>query len=1035
MIDLPKIFSVIYILTAGFGLMIGMYILRIKRGAWENRTFFICTISLVFWALGLGLALSSETEEASLMWRRVAAVGWGIFFSLLLQFLIALTGRNALLKKWWTYVLLYLPAVLSVLVFAIPTALNPAPFTMVRTAMGWTNVAENNGWDIFYMVYYLTYTAVGLALVWYWGARSGDRNIKKQSIIIVVSFLGALVLGTLTDMMANTLLGVTIPQMGPVFILIPIFAIYMMMKRYGLLHHISISTNEEILNPIARRKIYRYLSIALFAGALLIFLTQYVMYDNGDLLKTLIFSAAFIVIGLVIQMVNKLKIVNRAKDLINIICVSLVIPAATLYFIDFASVTVWAFPFILIIVSLVFNKRLVLRTVAFFTLITQVVVWILAPEVAVSIDHIDFSARIGIFAIGIGLAMYVNKVYIFRLKENADQIKLQALLSDLSAEFVTVNLDNIGDKINEMLSKAGELVGADRAYVWFFSKRGNGLSCSYVWQADGETNPADWPQSFSGVEFPGWVEQVMKRKTVNITNVSQLPEHVYARNTFLTNVKYSSLLCVPVISSEKVIGFLSFTSVKAVNNWRDDHISILKILANTMANAMVKTETEKEINFMAYYDHLTGLPNRLLFKDKLTRAILQSAQTGRYLGVIFLDLDSFKAINDTLGHKRGDELLRIIAGRLKNCIRESDLVSRFGGDEFLLMISDMEQENDIIGITETIMAQFSLPFELKGQEFFITASAGIAMCPEDGADTEKLIKNADIAMYSAKEMGKNQYALCSQEMKDIVTENAILTAQLYKALGRGELLLYYQPQICLQTKKIIGVEALLRWQNPEFGMINPSRFIPLAEQTGLINSIGEWVLWEACNQNKKWQEMGLPPVRMGVNISVIQLRNPKLHDIVKEALKVTGLNPGYLELEITESAATKESDYIIELLNGLKSLGLMLSIDDFGTEYSSLSRLKTLPVDRIKMDMQFVRGIEGSTKDQAITKVIINLAKNLGLKVIAEGVETENQLDFLNRKMCDEVQGFYFYKPMPPEQVEAVLRNLITFEMSETIQK
>lgn len=272
-------------------------------------------------------------------------------------------------------------------------------------------------------------------------------------------------------------------------------------------------------------------------------------------------------------------------------------------------------------------------------------------------------------------------------------------------------------------------------------------------------------------------------------------------------------------------------------------------------------------------------------------------------------------------------------------------------------------------------------------------------------------------------MGKNQVAMCSREMKETVNANAALSTRLYRALERGEFVLYYQPQVCLQTKKIIGLEALLRWKSPEYGMITPGKFIPLAEQTGLINPIGEWVLRQACAQNMSWKRMGLPSVRVAVNLSVIQLRNPKLHDIVKEVLEETGLHPADLELEITESAATKESDYIIDLLVRLKSLGIMLSIDDFGTEYSSLSRLKMLPVDRIKMDMQFVHGIDGSDKDKAITKIIINLAKNLGLKVIAEGVETETQLDFLNQKLCDEVQGFYYFRPMPPEQVENVLRN------------
>jgi diguanylate cyclase (GGDEF) domain len=519
------------------------------------------------------------------------------------------------------------------------------------------------------------------------------------------------------------------------------------------------------------------------------------------------------------------------------------------------------------------------------------------------------------------------------------------------------------------------------------------------------------------------VDRILQRDVVHIPDAAKRPENADSGGAYLMNEPCRSLLSIPVVNGSSVLGFLSLVNLKAAREWHSEHIGPLKVLANTLTDALTKVEAEKEINYMAYYDHLTALPNRLLFKDRLTQALLQAGRTGRRLGVVFLDLDSFKSVNDTLGHERGDELLRIIAERLKNCVRRSDTVSRFGGDEFLLLINNLVSEGDIAKVADNIMAQFSRPFELKGQEFYITASAGIAMYPVDGADADKLIKNADIAMYSAKEMGKSQYAMCSCEMKETVSSNVALTTSLYRALGRGEFIIYYQPQVCLQTKKITGLEALLRWRSPEHGMINPGRFIPLAEQTGLINPIGEWALRQACEQNMRWQRTGLPPVRMAVNLSIIQLRNPKLQDIIRNVLEETGLDPAYLELEITESVATRESDYIIDLLGRLKSLGVTLSIDDFGTEYSSLSRLKTLPVDRIKMDIQFVQGIDGSMKDKAITKVIINLAKNLGLKVIAEGVETESQLNFLYQKMCDEVQGFYYFRPMPADQVEFALKN------------
>jgi EAL domain-containing protein (putative c-di-GMP-specific phosphodiesterase class I) len=313
---------------------------------------------------------------------------------------------------------------------------------------------------------------------------------------------------------------------------------------------------------------------------------------------------------------------------------------------------------------------------------------------------------------------------------------------------------------------------------------------------------------------------------------------------------------------------------------------------------------------------------------------------------------------------------------------------------------------------------------VKGQEFFLTASAGIAIYPADGEDADTLIKNADLAMYASKEKGKNQYTICSPVMKEAVLQKTKLTNSLYRALENNELLLHYQPQVNIINGEIIGFEALLRWNHPDLGMILPLEFIGLAEQTGLIHPIGIWALETACRQNKNWQLLGFPPLRMAVNLSVEQFRNPKLVSLIERILSETGLEARYLELEITESMAVKEADYFIRMLQELKELGVTIALDDFGTEYSSLSRLKTLPADRIKIDTQFVHGLAANNKDKAITRTIIQLAGNLELKVIAEGVETEAQLEFFRQQKCYEIQGYYFYQPMPAADIEALLSNM-----------
>jgi diguanylate cyclase (GGDEF)-like protein len=436
-----------------------------------------------------------------------------------------------------------------------------------------------------------------------------------------------------------------------------------------------------------------------------------------------------------------------------------------------------------------------------------------------------------------------------------------------------------------------------------------------------------------------------------------------------------------------------------------------------------RKKAQEEIRHLAYHDHLTGLANRLLFIEQLNHAISLSGRMARMLAILFLDLDGFKMINDSMGHDVGDQLLTAVSKRLVQTMRTSDIVSRVGGDEFVIIIENNEDAETIKMLAGKILNSFNQPFSLNGHDFYVTTSIGVAVYPTDGENAETLIKNADLAMYKAKEKGRNQYALCTPVMKLNVIETMKMGNQLYGAISRNELELYYQPQINSQMKTIIGLEALLRWKHPEYGMVSPAKFIPIAEQTGLIISIGEWVMRAACRQNKIWQDEGLGKIRVAVNLSVRQFQNPDIIKQVHDILAETGLEPQYLELEITESIVMKETGLVVATLNAFKNEGIAISIDDFGTEYSSLNYLKQLPIDKIKIAMPFVQGINKSDKDEAIAKAIIILAKSLGLGVIAEGVETENQLSFLSQRMCDEIQGFYYYKPMPAHEVKNLLKN------------
>ena len=452
------------------------------------------------------------------------------------------------------------------------------------------------------------------------------------------------------------------------------------------------------------------------------------------------------------------------------------------------------------------------------------------------------------------------------------------------------------------------------------------------------------------------------------------------------------------------------------------HEKDLEILTGVLQSEVAeRKKAQEEITYLAYHDHLTDMPNRLFFTEHLNRGIQRAGQSKKMLAILFLDLDGFKMINDSMGHQTGDKLIIAVSNRLKTLLRDSDSVARLGGDEFVIMVENLNTVSAIKSMGNRIINAFQLPFSIDNQECFISTSIGIAVYPSDGEDSDTLIKNADIAMYQAKEKGKNQYVVCNESIKDKVSETMKISNQLYHALERNEFELYYQPQISCSNNLIVGVEALIRWHNPEMGLVLPGKFIPVAEQTGLILAIGEWVLRTACTQAKRWQDAKYPPLRMGVNLSIRQFQNHNIVSEVRSVLTDTGLDPSSLELEITESIAMQEKEYIMEALQTLRNMGIHISIDDFGTEYSSMNHLKQLPVDRIKIPMPFIHGINISQKDEAITKSIIVLAKSLGLGVIAEGVETQGQYEFLTQRMCDEVQGYYYYKPMPAADLDELL--------------
>ena len=449
------------------------------------------------------------------------------------------------------------------------------------------------------------------------------------------------------------------------------------------------------------------------------------------------------------------------------------------------------------------------------------------------------------------------------------------------------------------------------------------------------------------------------------------------------------------------------------------------LLERTIRYAIERKRAEEQIKQLAYYDHLTNLPNRVLFQEQLKQAIANYSRTQKAVAIMFLDLDNFKRINDTLGHNAGDQLLKGVASRLNGCLRKSDAltrpnisntVGRQGGDEFTILLPEITDCQAAVKVAQRILTVLSQPYILEGHEVVVTTSIGIALYPHDGEDINMLLMNADAAMYHAKNKGKNNFQFYSRSMNAAALERLTLEIDLRNALERGEFVLYYQPRMEIRTGKIIGMEALIHWQHPDKGTISPAEFIPVAEETGLIIPIGEWVLRTACNQSKGWQKGGITPIRVSVSLSGQQLKQEDLIKTVIHALETSGLDQQYLELEITEGIIMQDRKIVIGMLQAMKDRGLWLSMDNFGMGHSSLRNLKSIPLDILKIDRSFVKDIITEPVDTVLVSAIIAMAKSLKLRLLAEGVETEQQLAFLREQGCDEIQGNLVSRPLSAEE-------------------
>ena len=1018
----PDIVSLFFLVACAIYLLYCLLGLSNKTRSAMYWLFLGLCLSMSVWAFSFSAGNVATDYESCLIWRRIGSIGWGTMFSFFIHYILLLT-ENRMLKKKWIYIILYLPAILNIFLYGIYTNTAVQSYNLVNTSYGWINISGNTALDWYYNIYYVSFSLIGIILLLRWGFKSKDKIKQKEAILISVSYIFAIISGSLTEYIINYFFQAKVPQLASIIILLPLSVMLYFNRRHNFMRMETVSQETEanqILSERTKLKLYFYLAVTYGIAAFAIFGLQF--YSRREQISDILpFSSTIFGMGFLLVIIQNLKIKQEYKHLLSNIIIVVSVPVMILKFTSTSAVYAWAVPVIMMLVSIALNQKKMLISIGGATFATLICLWVTTPVMNVKFSPIDHVARIIILVIIMWFVYYINHTYVDIINENREKVMLEKLINQVSNLFLNINETNIDEKMVESIRICGNHFKLENVHLVFLSTEME-PDKSYEWYAS-ETdriNCGCTKEKLEKLISEAYPNKLDPQGSLFIAD-PKISVEDGSIVKFLESMGMKSMIIKPLSEKNEIIGILCFGSFRRIMKWGEQQQQPVNLLTHMITDMWTKLEAEKKLYYQAKYDALTGLPNRMTFFEHLSRAISMAEQSDKLVGVIFFDIDEFKAVNDSMGHDSGDLLLSYIGNNLLKYCHSEDILARFGGDEFMLMVSEMDTVEDIRCTAEQIIYSIQKPIRVKDHEFRVSCSAGIAVYPYDGSDPDTLIKNADHAMYKSKENGKNQYMFCNEDMKEESRKRSRLTAELYGALERHELQLYYQPQVHAISKKIVGAEALLRWFHPELGIISPGLFIPLAEQTGLILPIGDWVLMTACMQCQTFHLRGLVDIRIAVNVSITQLRNPQFVGRVRQILEETQLEPSYLELEVTESVAVRDSYDIIQVLKNLKKLGVSISIDDFGTEYSSFSRLSTMPIECVKLDMYFARSINRSEKENKIIQGIIDLAHTIGLKVIAEGVETELQLDFLTDSGCDEIQGFFFYRPVPPDELEHIL--------------
>ncbi len=986
----------------------GLYAVILGIKGKLKRHFFMMSLSLTLWSVLYSIQVSAPTLEIASICSRYSVFGWAISYALTLEFSFLLYSKNEnLSSKLKTFI--YLPCVLLVLGIAI-LKLDLFSISVVKTNLGY--IANNI--SPFRILYSLFFVLLIIVNVYRWQKSVTNRELSKNIRIVLITLITTVVIALIVRLSNEIFYGKVYVEWTVIFLLVPIYVFFLCIIRNKVIREVS-SSRGEILDDVNRDIMFKIVGyVYVLLGYFSLIVNHFIKYITVK--EQFLITFFCVVAGIVLFFLTKIfKNVKVQYTIITFMYILTMVFFIKSYGHDM-NLTLWAIFFCNMALTALFTDAIYSLFTYTFMIFLQLYYWYNVPSKMVLFEWKDYFGRIVLVTIFSIFILYINYIYRKKVKDSYNQFTKQEVLNKISIELVDINLENSVSKLSKLLNDFNDGFDFIRSYYVLYDQDNDKLDhCIYC--ENGEVLLDKVYVELIFAVNPYWFKEVSNGNIIEILDINDDTECSEDIKIKFKLRGITGFYAVPIVKKDGLIRILVFEfCINEQNKIMSQYLNILKTLFISTVN---KISNERELFYKANYDEVTGLMSKSLFVKEVNKFLEKSTRSSY---VLYIDIDNFRFINDTFGHYIGDKVLKYIGYTLKNLGIYETKVTRFSDDEFVIFIKDISDKDKIKKYINQVFFEFENGISIEKYTFRIGITMGVSKFPEEGMSIEELIRNADIAMGEAKKVNFLKYKFYGDIDKDKVLEETRYLGKLYDALKNDEFVLYYQPQLCLESGKLIGSEALIRWNSKEFGLVPPNKFIPILERTGLIIDVGKWVIEEAIRQQAKLKKMGLAPIRMSINLSAIQFLNATLVDNINKIVKKYDVDTKFIEFEITESVAINDINFVQDAFNKIKKGGFSIAIDDFGTGYSSLNRLQNLPIDRLKIDKTFVDGIGLKDKRESIVNVIIELSNLLNVSSIAEGVEHKHQINYLKYNGCKEIQGYYFAKPMKSEDFEEFIK-------------